>query len=270
MVKYGETLLNALKFSVEPKRWVPFFAIDLIFSAVMLAYLLSNIFVLKGILSGDVSGLVIASSIIGVIAVSILMFAVWLLLRLYVSGALVHQSFKPKEFSKSWTVSKQRFLSLLAVSIVVGIISGVVGIVPYVGWILSIIIGLMFFFVAPAVIVKKMVFDKALSDSYRIFRKKPLDVFLIWLLLTIISGLIFLLFFIPMLVVMWSVLLPILLGLSGGTATITGILTILTSNIWYIVPAMLVMIVGIAIGTVFSFHAQTHFYIQLKKKRGIF
>lgn len=264
MADYGKTLMNALRFSADPKRWVPLFALDTVFLSMAFVYLMSNIIFLSkiGTMAGEASFVV---SLLGILAVLVIMFIVWFLLGIYVNGALIYQSFRPKEYRKSWKISCERYFSLLGVSFIVGVISGLVGMVPYVGWIFSIIAGLIFFFSMPAVIVGKRSFDRALSDSYNIFRKKTVEVFITWLLIGLVSLLIVAVFAMPLVIAFISMVLPSLIGLTESL-TPAQVMSILASKFYVIVPTFLVLVVGMAISKAFSVNATTSFYQQLKVK----
>jgi hypothetical protein len=196
-------------------------------------------------------------------------FAVWSLIRLWISGAVIHQSVKPKEFSQSWSVAKSRYFSLLAVTIIVGLIATVVSIVPYIGWVLSIIVGLMFFFIRPAVVAKKLSFDNSLRDSYHIFRKKPLTVLLIWLAITIISVIMLFIFFMPLLMTVLNTIAPLLFQMSS-TAVVSLVMVSLMENIGLLVLGGEVFLIGNAITEAFRLKAETDFYLMFKKGKKVF
>ncbi len=260
---YGKTVGRALRFSVDPKRWVPLFALDSVVLISVLAYLMSNVLALSAVSSA--SGYAALSPIIGMVAVLFCTYIVWILLRIYIMGALIHQSVKPKDFAKSWAVSRKRYFSLLGVGVIAGLASFFVGIVPYVGWVFSIIVGLVFFFAMPAVVAGKMAFDKALSKSYKIFRKAPVDVFLAWLIISLLSLLIVFIFVLPLLFVFFVSVVPALEGMSSAAGG-SEILGVLISNACSLVPALIFMVAGMGIAVAFSVNAQTHFYLQLRKK----
>ncbi|MBL7160466.1 MAG: hypothetical protein ISS93_01280 [Candidatus Aenigmarchaeota archaeon] len=260
MVKYGETLSKALEFGIQPKRWLPLFIVDVIFALISLGYVFTNILGIKTMMG--MQGIAVAPQIIGMILFFAVVFLVWFLVRIYISGSLYHQSYKEKEFDKSWKVAKQRYLSLLAVVIVVGIISGIVGMVPYIGWLFSIIVGLIFFFSMPMVIINKKDIGKSLKESYNIFKKRTIDVIICWLLISIITVIIVFVFAIPVLMAVGFTIIPMIVGASSGA----GILTSVIANGWLIIPAIIILLVGLSISTVFSHYAQTHFYLQLRKR----
>jgi len=266
MVNYGKVLGDSLKFSVAPKRWVPLFALDAVFFTSALAYIIANIFMFKSIVGSGGGGLAVVSTLIGAFLVLFAVFIIWMLLRIYVAGAIVHQSVKPKEFNKSWAVARQRYLSLLAVVILISVLSLIVGMVPYIGWVLSIIVSIAFLFSIPVVVVRKVSFDDALREGYKIFRKKPGEVFLVWLLITIVSGIIVVIFFTPVILSAWGVFMPMAISGGGNFA----VLSELVSKGWYLLPSGLVFLVGLAITNVFALCATTRFYPEFKKKWRIF
>ncbi len=270
MVSYGEVLRGALRFALQPKRWLPFFVLDIVFFLAAVSLVMTNFSGMLNLLMTTTTSPAAALSLAGYAFIFIAGFIVWALLRLWITGAVLHQSVKPKEFRQSWGVANERFFSLLAVAIVVGIISSLVSMVPWIGWLLSIIAGIIFFFAMPAVVAKKLSFDNALRDSYKIFRKKPLTVFLIWLVVAIIALVITLIFMIPCLAVAWGTIAPLTGQISSATMLSLMLMSLIT-NIWLLVACGIIFITGMGISQVFTLKAQTDFYLQLKKKRlGLF
>ena len=261
-MKYGKTLSDALKFSVSPKRWGPLFILDAIAFSVALMLVLPSLPLLSNL--SNPTEFTQISTLLGLGAYLIALFVVWALLRLYISGSLIHQSYKPKEFGRSWRVSKERFLSLLAVSLLVGLISGLLGFIPYVGWLFSIIIGLMFFFALPPVVIDKKSFDDSMRISYRLFRKKFESVLACWIVISLISMVIAFIFVLPLLATLFGLFVP---QLVGSQPTQAEVLSMLQNNVIYLVPAAIFFAIGVAITTAFSINAQTNFYLQLKARR---
>lgn len=270
MVEYRKTLSDGIRFSIQPKKWLPFFILDSVALTVFLAFIFSNASFFKEIASQSGGADSLSATAIASIAVTglglVVMFIVYGLIRLYISGAIIHQSVKPKETKQSWTVAKERYFTLLAVIVIVSIASSIGGMVPYVGWLLSIIIGLVFFFALPPTIVDKKSFDDSIRISIDLFREKTADVFLSWLLITIVATIIFFIFAVPLLVVSLGIFLPYFITLQSGTSG-TEIFNMLIQSGWSLYPATLVLVVGIAISHVFNLFAQTNLYVQLKKRK---
>jgi len=259
-----------LKFSFQPKRWLPFFILDSVFFLAAIALLYNNLNDILGFFLAATTSPAAVVPLIGYALILLAGFVVWAFIRLWINGAVIHQSTKPKEFGQSWGVAKNRYLSMFAVTLVTGIISGVVGMAPYIGWLLSIIIGLMFFFVLPAVVAKKLSFDNALRDSYHIFRQKILAVFLIWIVTSLISLLITFIFMIPCIMLVWNAIMPFLFqASSAGMASL--IVVSMMQNIWMLALCVEVFLIGLAVSNTFVLKAQTDFYLHFKKKKfGLF
>lgn len=271
MASFGNIILDSLKFSIQPKRWLQFFVIDAIFLLAIIALFVGNMTPMMDLLLTATTSVAAATSIVGYFLLLLVGFIIWSFVKLYFVGAIVHQSSSPKEkIGKSLEVSKQRYLSLLAVSIVIGLITTAVSIVPLIGWILAIIVGLIFFFVVPSVIVKKLSFDNSMRDSYQIFKKKKVDVFFIWLATAIIGIVIVGIFAIPGLFVILGVVAP-LVGQLSATTMLSIVMINLLTNIWILVGAAFILLVGLSISNVFVLKATTDFYLEIKKKKfGIF
>jgi len=270
MVSYGDILLNALKFSIQPKRWLPFFLVDTVFLLFGIAYFLSNASYFINMVASVQSNPATFLSLFNIAIIAFMGLIVWALLKLYISGAIIHQSVKPKELGKSWEVARKRYLSLLAVSIIMTGLTAVVNFVPYIGWVFAIILGLMFFFVRAAVVAKTLNFDNSIRDSYHIFRNRVGTVFLIWLAVLLISLLITTIFLIPTIVIAWNIIAPLIFQVSSPSVA-SLILSSLLDNIWSILIGIEIVLVGMAISNVFKLKAETDFYLRFKKKRlGLF
>ncbi|RLI97931.1 MAG: hypothetical protein DRO99_02085 [Candidatus Aenigmatarchaeota archaeon] len=264
MVKYGEIIIRSLKFGVQPKRWLPFFVLDSAFFLLFLAMVFTNLGSIIDILMTATTSTTAAFSLAGYAILTFACVAVWGLIKLYIAGAVIHQSVKPREFSKSWSVSKERYLSLVAVSVVVGVLSGAAGMIPWIGFILSIIVSLAFFFVIPAVVVKKLNFDDSLRESYNIFTKKPLQVLAVWVLISLVTLIIMLVFLLPGILFSWSVVAP-LIGQMSTTTAISLIMVTMLTNAWVLALCGIVFIIGMAITNAFALSAQANFYKELRK-----
>ena len=272
-IDYADALKSGLKFCIQPKRWLPFFITDLAFASVGLIVLLSNIDSLLYFLSG-LENPVYMGPALGIFLSLIGLFAGWVLINIWINGAVIHQSLKEKEFDKSWRVSKSKYLSLLAVGVITTFISIcgniIFGAIPYAGGALtivfSILVAIIFFFPYQSVIVKGNGFYKALEDSVKIFKRMPFTISVAWLMITVISFILALAFAIPLLAL---VLRTFLEASAGGTvsAAMSMIFSIQADLTMFIV-AGIIFLLGMAIVRAFSLKAQTEFYLQIKKHRG--
>lgn len=273
-LKWSDTIKRSLRFSIEPKRWGPLFIADVIFIALMLNHLLANLETLVSFLALTTTGIANILFLIGYVAPVIVGFIIWTLIRLWIMGAIIHQSHKEREFRDSWKVSCRKYPSLILVVVIIGILAGLLGSIPYIGFILSILVSLAFFFALQAVIVGKHGFYKALVDSWLIFKKRPFKVFLIWLLLAIISLLIVALFSIPLMIVVWNLFTTLMMTASlsaASTVALVTLISLLQSYMPVLVATGVILLIGISISKAFALKAQTEFYLQIKKKRfGLF
>lgn len=267
MVDYGKALSRGLKFGFHPRRWLPFFVLDVIFFALMLIVVTGNLSSIIAALLALSTSPVAAASLIGYIAIFFIIFIIWMLVRFWVIGAVIHQAYKEKEFDKSWRISCRKYPSILVAMIIVAIISGIVGAVPYIGWIFSIIVGLVFFFVLQGVVISNFGFYKALTNSWEIFKKRPLSVFVMWLAITIISLIILFIFALPILAVFLNTIFANMVNLTAATPDFSSVLLAFLANLPMFVVGAIILLIGMAIANAFVLKAQTEFYLQVKKKR---
>jgi hypothetical protein len=267
-IDYSGSLTKSLAFCIQPKRWLPFFVIDLAFVSVALTAVLANMPYFIYIMSG-VEDLSAIAPVMNLIFSVVLLFTGWILLNIWISGSLIHQSHKEKEFGQSWGVAGKRYFSLLGVSAVTAIGAMIVGMIPFIGFIMSILVGLLFFFGMQSVIVKGNGFVSALEDSVALFRKYPFKVFLIWLAVAVISMLILLVFSLPILALLFNMFTGIPELTAGGDIT-TPVLMNLIFAVQNQMPLLVltgaILLIGFGVSRTFALKAQTEFYSQFKKK----
>jgi len=108
MVKYEEALSKALKFCIHPKRWLPFFIVDLAFFSLGIWFVLSNLSVVISVMLAVSTSPFAIVSVLGYVAILAAGFIIWMLLRLWIQGAVVHQSYKEKQIKKSFGIACRR------------------------------------------------------------------------------------------------------------------------------------------------------------------
>jgi uncharacterized membrane protein (DUF485 family) len=169
MVKYAEIIKKSLHFCVSPKRWVPIFALDLIIFSIFIIFALSNVGFLQSLVGTPNPATIM--TMIGLFVGAFALMVVWVLTRLWVTGAVIHQSYKPKEFHKSWGIACRKYPAMFGATVIVVIISIVLGIIPLVGSLLSAIASVIFFFFLQSVIVGRKGITGSLHESWYIFFK---------------------------------------------------------------------------------------------------
>jgi hypothetical protein len=204
-VNYGRALSRGFRFMFVPKRWLPFFILDILFFSAIFSFMLSNLPTIMNFITELNANPMAFASLFGYGAIIIAGFIVWGLIRIWVQGAVIYQSYREKEFNSSWKISCRKYFSMLAAIVVVGAISFVVtmalGLIPFIGgalsFIASIVISMMFFFFLQGILINNMGFYRTLKNTYSIFTKKPFEVFIMWLVITVLSIIIVGIFSIP-------------------------------------------------------------------------
>lgn len=275
MVDYGKALSKGLRFGINPKRWLQFFILDLVFLSIGLAIFLPNLSEVLPVVMGYSQDLAGALSMAGFVVSIMVVFVVWMLVRLWLTGAVVHQSYKEKDkISKSFNVAGRKYLHILIAIIIVTIIAGGVSMIPYVGWLISFVVSWIFFFVLQGIIVSNMGFWRSIENSYKIFRNKPLQVFLAWLLIAIVTVVIYTIFSIPAMFLFFGIfasLGPMFMGAQPMPSEVIASLNqVLQTNMPTLIVVVIIALIGLAISQVFALKAQTEFYLQLKKRFKIF
>jgi hypothetical protein len=262
-IRWSETVKEALRFGVSPKRWLPLFIVDFGCMVVMFLYLMSNMAVIGALMTMMAEqNPMILFSFINMLAVPLIVGAIWGILRLWVMGALIHQSVKPNEYAKSFRLCCSRYGSLLVASIITGIIMMAAGWVPLIGGLLNIFFALIFLFVLQGVMVDRKGFAEAIGSSWNIFRKWPVRVFIMWVIISIITWAITAVFMAPVMLFMVSTMLPYMAA--DSAAALFMMIATLMSNMVILAALGAVFMVGASITGAFSLKALTDFYRQIK------
>ena len=157
---------------------------------------------------------------------------------------MIHQSNREHEFAKSWSVSYHKYLSILGVPAVTGVIAFIVAVVPYVGWLLSIFVGIALFFSLQSVIVKGNSFVKALEDSWHIFRRQPFKVFVMWISVSAIALLILGIFAIPLLALIFNIVIEAAGGGAISTAMVMNLIFAVENQLTMLVVSVIIFMRG--------------------------
>jgi len=267
MADYADILKKSLKFSVNPKRWLPFFIVDVALYGLMALFVLSNLGNMVSLLSSTEISLEAAVAFVSFMGVILALSAVFWLIRLWVQGAVIQQSAREKDrVAGTFRYGLRRYISLLLATAVVAIIGLIVGLVPVAGSVLTLIVSMVLVFAAQGVMVSKLGFIGTLSNAYNMFRKKPGSVFLAWLATTLIALAISGIFLLPALVIFGTALLPALVSM-GTDASLLSVVSVLMQNISLLVVVGVVFLVGSSIAAAFSTKSITEFYMAWHKKK---
>jgi len=267
-IKWADAITKGLKFAVQPKRWGIFFIIDLIFLGGAAAIALSNLSAFAAMMAAvtDFSSIL---PFLGNIAGILLLLIIWWLFRIGVTGLIIHQSFKEKDsLKKSCSVSQKRYLQLFAAMVITTLITLGVSWIPYVGSLAAIIAALIFFFVFQGVVIKGSGAARAVKESWAIFRGNPVKVFVMWLIITLIAGAINLVFSLPAMGMVFSLIFTA--GKASGAAAFAAVLFSVMTNPATFVIVFLIFLAGNAISACFTLKASTEYYLQIRKRFRLF
>lgn len=272
MVNFGDGLKEGISFCLDPKRWLPLYTLDVAIVSVFAVSFLAHISTLLPLFTQSGFGTFQALSLAGFILGFIILGVIWFILRNWIIGSLIHQSYRNKEIERSYTISLSRLPKLIVTAIIIAIISAILGTLlatlPFVGIIINIIISLIFFYVMQGIIIDDIGAVNTLKASYRFFRKAPFDVFIIWLLIAIIAGLITLAFSIPLLSMFFGAIFGMAVTSASAVVGSGGAIMFflfLQERITTVFAFALIAVLGMDIAQTFSIRAQTDFYMQFKK-----
>ncbi len=266
MVNFGDAFRKGLKFCIEPKRWLPLLILDTAALAVVVVTLLSGMSgVMDSLLDAQNNPLAMVS-LSGYFIGFMLLGTAWYILRMWIMGSIIHQSFRPRELKGGYMLSLSRLHKVIVTALIVAVISGLAGAVPYVGWIFSLVITWAFFFIFQGIIIDNLGIVSTLKNSWGIFRKSPFDVFIAWLLIAVISALILGLFALPIMGMFFGMLFSSIMTSGSMGPGFAALLTVyLQNNLATVVALGFIALVGLELSQVFAIKAQTEFYLQLRK-----
>jgi hypothetical protein len=268
-INWSKPLSEGLKFGFYPHRWLQLFAVDLVFVSLIISLVYSSLSDIAYIISSmkTETGRFLVLSLLSYIWIPIIILILWFIVRIWINGAIIHQSWKTKnsEIGKSWRYACRKYPSLLVAIIIIGLLSILVSIVPYVGWILTIVFSWIFYFTLQSIMIRSRGFYEGLDDSYKIFMKNPFEVIVIWLIIAIVNVVIIGIFALPLA----SLLLANIFYLANASG-VASLLLMFKDQLAFFLISGLLFLIGVSIATAFSLKAQVEFYLQLRKRFRIF
>lgn len=255
-VKYGEAVANGLRYGIMPDRIAAYF----VFMSVYLTMIFYPLYRMFGaISSGNVGGIM---SWVGVMIVDLIvgiLLLVWLDLAL-VRGYVTRN--KKGSLWKAFGEVKGVYWRMVAVMLVVALISGVLGMIPYVGWIFSFVLGWIFLFITQFVVIGKKKFGKVFSASWDNFKNNTGDTILTWLVSSLVMIAILFVFLIPALIVFLGKFINFIIE-----ENFEGMMSAMGAEPWTLIVTGIIAMIGFAVGGVFSIGMITDAYMQLYKKK---
>lgn len=273
-IDYFKIVKKGINFSIRPGRWFPFFLADLMFFSILIALFIFNIGIITSLLL-DVKNVGILTNLWFIITLFIILIPFGLI-KLWLSGAIIYQSYKERDNPwKSFKISYHIFPKMFFVAIFMIILNFALKIfsfIPYGGiitFIMNVIIYLMFFFVYQGIVVDRLGTLDTLRNSYTIFRKRFISLFIAAILFFIISGAILFVFSIPIFGALLGVFVQSMSQISENASSLeffTIVTNNLINNIHMLSIGGILFLLGSSISQVFFLKAQTEFYLQVKRR----
>lgn len=255
-IDLGKAVNNAFGYAFMKDRFAFYFVYMLVYMSA-LGYPMYNMF--KAIRVED-TGMIVSSALIFVAILIVFLFiTAWVNLA-YVHG---YQTRKKKgSLKKAFIEVKKYYWRMLAVLLVVGVISGILSSVPYVGWIISIIIGWIFLFVTQFVVIGGKKFEQVFSSSWKNFRKYTWETILAWVVDALIVLGILIVCMIPGIVYVFRTAFTYM-----EASNFSGAYSAITAQPLVLGITMLVALAGFAFASVFSIGMITDVFMQIYKKK---
>lgn len=263
-MKYWEASVSALRFALHPRHWGALLLVDFVFFC-----LLAGVFVAGGAATlAAVAGVLVlpalVATVLGAVAALLAVFVLWGLAKVYVEGAVLNQANRHSGVRECARFAAQRYPSLLLTTIVVGIVAGIFSSVPFIGWLLAIVVALFFYTASAEAVVGKRGPIEALQRSVQRFRKRPLETVAVFLVSAVTSAVLTLFFAFPLVIYVLARLATSGLAAGGSDlAAVATLLAVLASSL----PALLftgaVALAGMAVAKAFCLKLQ----VELVKQR---
>jgi len=261
-----KSVSEGFTFAISVKRIIPYLIINLliIFSLINVA---RNV---MGLVTGGTGpfGLLLSLGILIPILIIIGLAGIW------VNGAIIDQAkYYPRKrpLDKSFGVSTSRYWTMFVTAILAGIINFIVSFPPYIGYLLSFVVTLIFFYLYPAIIIDEKGCIDSFKRSFKTFMMFPLETFVTWLLTVIISLIIIGIFLLPLIfyfAASFVSILPLMRGTVDETLIRTEIIPMLGEIIRspYIIPYIIIFAIGLAFISVFYVGTQARLYMNFRKR----
>lgn len=283
-INYGKIIIDALKKDVFSKRSLPMIGTLIIASALIFRLIINLI---PKFQDPFVDPLDIFINFLFLILMIIFIFLIFWIFSLFFGGIVIKQA---GEDAKGIRISlkegvgfiKNKILSIVVAGILIGFISSVIDSsvynVPYMGELLylviSILISLLVYVTYPYIILGDTGAINAISSSIQHFMEKKLQVFIIWLLESVVSLVIIFIFTIPFILVFIVLIIPNLFIYTQKYSILLERLSpldiLLMEPVFIItITTLIISVIGIGLAMVFSYGVTARYYnVAIEKING--
>ena len=159
-------------------------------------------------------------------------------------------------------MAKKKYFSVLIAVLLAGIITKLLSLILFVGWLISIIVGVVLLFIVQSVVIGNKNATESLSESYHIFRKNILSVFLFWILAVIIVFTLLILAIVPVAIAA----MPVIMAFASSGGNMMSVIPLMQQNMNGIIEGGIIGCAILAYAEAFYQAALSFFYISAKRK----
>ena len=268
-----EIIIRSFGESLKPKRFVPFFLLYLIFSAVVLIFFNSLLQILPSVILSNSSEKENATFMFNMFALlaTVIIFG---LVSIWFNSALIFDVYKKKGFNSSLKYSKKVYLKVLFFHIIIILLLGVLtSMIGGLGFIMMLAIDWILMFSMISLVIKEDSVQEAMIRSYSIVRKNLLNT-LVFFILTIF--IVFVIMFICIILTTFS-MFPIFKAISEAVPDFNNSGTLSSEQIAIVIYAVLpnfpsfviasiIASLFLSFANVFILTSKTYYFLSFKKK----
>lgn len=257
MVNVENILSSAFKYALDIKKMTLYFILSLVLIISVAVSILT-------ITSVNLSSFLIYFSFL-----CLILFIICLA-SLYVEAVITHNagSKKKQTLSQSSQFIKSKYLTLLACIVIIFAITMLVefvfAFVPLLPALIDIIIGLAFFFVVQSVILGNNGCEDSLKESYNIFMKNKLNVFVYWIILAFVTGIMAVIAFVPFFISLIPIISEFVKIMASSQPNVTQLFMLAKSNTINIFIGSIVSAFLLSFVQVFQTAAKSLMYNEIK------
>lgn len=259
-----KVISKSLRESFRPKRFLPFLLLYMLLSVSFLAL----IYPLMKSLPSILIGLQTWSAILSFLFLASTVFLIGILVNLWFTGALIHNAVSNKTFGKSLHYSKELFWQIIILSFVIFLLEMFSFLLGFFSFIAQLLIGLIFFFSLPVLVIKKHTFDEAMKKSFDVVKRNLLKTILfiistriVILIIMFVSFFFIVLTLTPVFQDMKSINMVLI------QAAINEFVDTILRNYPLLLATSVVASFFFAIIHVFDYLSRTYYFLELSKKK---
>ena len=266
MAEIWEPISRAFRYAFSLKRMLPFFLINLVVlagiiilinsaAALLPQFFSSSMFLsLLSLLPSLFAGVVIAATLV----------------KLFFAGAIIDNASKfyrnkKVPLRRSFETAKNRYPSMLGASVLVAMIVTLAGLVPGIGFIISIALSWLFLFVLQFTVLSGANALGSVKKSCDFFMRRKTDTFLFWLAVFALNIFLSAIALLPVILALVPIMPAIIdVIVSGGSIAL--IFEIIRANIPSLAVGGFFSALILSYVDVFKESAKTFFFMQFRKK----